>query len=82
MGKAKLQAELGVTKEKSEELFNKYHNRAPFVKQLMNKVTSAAQSKGQIKTLLVDDVDFQSMNLYYVDQIGVRLYLQKIMKEC
>ena len=52
MGKAKLQAELGVTKEKSEELFNKYHNRAPFVKQLMNKVTSAAQSKGQIKTLL------------------------------
>jgi len=52
MGKAKLQAELGVTKEKSEELFNKYHNRAPFVKQLMNKVTSAAQNKGQIKTLL------------------------------
>ena len=52
MGKAKLQAELGVTKEKSAELFNKYHNRAPFVKQLMNKVTSAAQSKGQIKTLL------------------------------
>ena len=52
MGKAKLQAELGVTKEKSEELFNKYHNKAPFVKQLMNKVMSAAQDKGQIKTLL------------------------------
>ena len=52
MGKAKLQAELGVTKEKSEELFNKYHNKAPFVKQLMNKVMSAAQEKGQIKTLL------------------------------
>ena len=52
MGKAKLQAELGVTKEKSEELFNKYHNRVPFVKQLMNKVMSAAQNNGQIKTLL------------------------------
>jgi DNA polymerase I-like protein with 3'-5' exonuclease and polymerase domains len=52
MGKAKLQAELGVTKEKSEELFNKYHNKAPFVRQLMNKVMSAAQKKGQIKTLL------------------------------
>ena len=52
MGKAKLQAELGVTKEKSEELFNKYHGRAPFVKQLMNKIMSAAQDKGQIKTLL------------------------------
>ena len=49
MGKAKLQAELGVTKEKSEELFNKYHNKAPFVKQLMNKVMSTAQDKGQIK---------------------------------
>ena len=45
IGKAKLQTELGVTKEKSEELFNKYHNRAPFVKQLMNKVTSAAQAR-------------------------------------
>ena len=52
MGKAKLQAELGVTKEKTAELFDKYHGRAPFVKQLMNKVMSAAQGKGQIKTLL------------------------------
>jgi DNA polymerase I-like protein with 3'-5' exonuclease and polymerase domains len=52
MGKGKLMAELGVTKEKSEELFNKYHAKAPFVKQLMNKVMGAAQSKGQIKTLL------------------------------
>ena len=52
MGKAKLQAELGVTKEKTAELFDKYHGRAPFVKQLMNKVMSAAQNKGQIKTLL------------------------------
>ena len=52
MGKAKLQAELGVTKEKTAELFDKYHGRAPFVKQLMNKVMSAAQNRGQIKTLL------------------------------
>ena len=35
MGKAKLQAELGVSKEKAEELFSKYHNKVPFVKQLM-----------------------------------------------
>ena len=32
MGKAKLQAELGVTKEKAAELFNTYHGRVPFVK--------------------------------------------------
>ena len=36
MGKNKLQAELGVTKEKAEELFNQYHKKVPFVKQLMN----------------------------------------------
>jgi len=52
MGKAKLQGELGVSKEKSEELFTKYHSEAPFVKQLMNKVMKAAEARGQIKTLL------------------------------
>jgi len=52
MGKAKLQNELNVSKDKADELFNTYHGRVPFVKQLMNEVMSAAQSKGQIKTLL------------------------------
>jgi len=52
MGKAKLQAELGVDKDHAEELFSQYHAKAPFVKQLMNKVMTAGQSKGQIKTLL------------------------------
>ena len=52
MGKAKLQAELGVSKEKADELFNQYHSKVPFVKQLMNNVMSAAQNKGQIKTIL------------------------------
>jgi DNA polymerase I-like protein with 3'-5' exonuclease and polymerase domains len=52
MGKAKLQAELGVSKFKAEELFNKYHSKVPFVKQLMNEIMKAAANKGQIKTLL------------------------------
>jgi len=52
MGKTKLQGELGVSPEKSEELFSKYHGQAPFVKQLMNEVMKAAQSRAQIKTLL------------------------------
>ena len=39
MGKAKLQAELGVTKEKAADLFNTYHSRVPFVKQLMEKAS-------------------------------------------
>jgi DNA polymerase I-like protein with 3'-5' exonuclease and polymerase domains len=52
MGKAKLMNELDLTKDKAEELFSKYHSKAPFIKQLMNKVMNAAQNKGQIKTLL------------------------------
>ena len=52
MGKNKLQAELGLTKEKAAELFNTYHNRVPFVKQLMEKASNRAQDRGQIRTLL------------------------------
>ena len=52
MGKAKLQAELGVSKEKATELFDKYHRKVPFVKQLTNQVMNASQDKGKIKTLL------------------------------
>ena len=52
MGKAKLQAELGVTKDKAAELFDRYHSKVPFVKQLMNKIMSAGSNKGQIRTLL------------------------------
>ena len=52
MGKAKLQAELGVSKDKASMLSERYHARVPFVKQLMNRLMNAASSKGQIKTLL------------------------------
>ena len=52
MGKGKLQAELGVSKEKAEELFQQYHSRVPFVKRLMNSVSNRAQKSGQIRTLL------------------------------
>jgi DNA polymerase I-like protein with 3'-5' exonuclease and polymerase domains len=52
MGKAKLQNELAVSKEKADELFNTYHGRVPFVKELMSGVMNAAQQKGRIKTLL------------------------------
>ena len=52
MGKAKLQAELGVSKEKAADLFNQYHAKVPFVKQLMEKASNRAQDRGQIRTLL------------------------------
>ncbi len=52
MGKAKLQAELGVTEEKAADLFTTYHNKVPFVKQLMGTASNRAQDRGQIRTLL------------------------------
>ncbi len=52
MGKAKLQAELGVSKDKAEELFSIYHERVPFVKSLTRSVSNRAQQRGQIRTLL------------------------------
>jgi DNA polymerase I-like protein with 3'-5' exonuclease and polymerase domains len=52
MGKNKLQAELGVSKEKAENLFRQYHNKVPFVKQLMDNVMHRAQDSGKIRTLL------------------------------
>jgi len=52
MGKNKLQAELGVSKEKSDDLFKQYHNKVPFVKQLMDNVMQRAQGSGKVRTLL------------------------------
>jgi DNA polymerase I-like protein with 3'-5' exonuclease and polymerase domains len=52
MGKNKLQAELGVSKEKAEGLFRQYHSKVPFVKQLMDNVMRRAENSGKIRTLL------------------------------
>jgi DNA polymerase I-like protein with 3'-5' exonuclease and polymerase domains len=52
MGKNKLQAELGVSKDKADSLFKRYHNKVPFVKQLMDNVMQRAQNSGRVRTLL------------------------------
>jgi DNA polymerase I-like protein with 3'-5' exonuclease and polymerase domains len=53
MGKAKLQAELGLnTKMEAENLFNQYHENVPFVKELMAHTSNYAQQEGCIATLL------------------------------
>jgi DNA polymerase I-like protein with 3'-5' exonuclease and polymerase domains len=53
MGKAKLQAELGLsTKAEAENLFNQYHDNVPFVKELMTFTSRLANQNGYIKTLL------------------------------
>ena len=52
MGKAKLQAQLGVSKEKAENLLSQYHTKVPFVQQLLKITMRRAQDRGKIRTLL------------------------------
>ena len=52
MGKAKLQAELELdTKKEAEDLFDKYHDSVPFVKDLMDSTSTKAAENGYIRTL-------------------------------
>ena len=41
-----------MTKEEAEKLFEKYHSRVPFVKDLMNNTSKDSQRNGYITTLL------------------------------
>jgi len=52
MGKNKLQAELGISKDEAEALFRTYHDKVPFVKMLMESVSRRAQDRGKVRTLL------------------------------
>jgi len=68
MGKNKLQAELGLDKDDADELFNKYHSRVPFVKQLMYSVMERAQDAGRIRTVLGRRCRF---NLWEPNEFGI-----------
>jgi len=68
MGKNKLQAELGVSKEDAEDLFRTYHDKVPFVKMLMESVMRRAQNKGRVRTLLGRRCRF---NLWEPNQFGI-----------
>ena len=52
MGKAKLQAQLGVTDSVARDLLAAYHHRVPFVKQLIHHTMDRAQQRGWIRTIL------------------------------
>ena len=52
MGNKKLASELGLDLDSAYELFNKYHSKVPFVKELSQQVSHVASSRGYIKTLL------------------------------
>jgi DNA polymerase I-like protein with 3'-5' exonuclease and polymerase domains len=52
MGKAKLQAQLGVTDQVAKDLLLAYHSKVPFVKQLIHHTMDRAQQRGWIRTIL------------------------------
>ncbi len=52
MGKAKLQAQLGVTDQVAKDLLLAYHDKVPFVKQLIYHTMDRAQQRGWIRTIL------------------------------
>ena len=51
MGKAKLGKELGISKDKAENLLRQYGERVPFVKRLATDVSSSASKYGFIRTI-------------------------------
>jgi len=51
MGKNKLIAELGLLEEQADKLLKQYHDRAPFIKQLIDGASRRAQDKGRIRTI-------------------------------
>ena len=51
MGKAKLAKELGISKDRAEQLLLKYGERVPFVKQLATEVSNSASKYGFIRTI-------------------------------
>ena len=68
MGKAKLTAQLGYGEDHAGKVLKQYHNRVPFVKQLIQQVMSRAQDSGKIRTLLGRRCRF---NLWEPNQFGV-----------
>jgi DNA polymerase I-like protein with 3'-5' exonuclease and polymerase domains len=52
MGNKKLAAELGLDLDSAYDIFNKYHSKVPFVKELSKQVSHVASTRGYIKTLL------------------------------
>lgn len=52
MGKDKLLQQLGINELEAEALFNNYHSRVPFIKELTQTCSRRAENIGHIKTLL------------------------------
>jgi DNA polymerase I-like protein with 3'-5' exonuclease and polymerase domains len=68
MGIKKLAGELSMDLSDAKQLFNKYHSRVPFVKQLIDIATNRAEKYGFIRTIMGRKCRF---NLYVPTEWGV-----------
>ena len=68
MGIKKLSGELSMELSDAKQLFNKYHSRVPFVKQLIDIATNRAEKYGFIRTIMGRKCRF---NLYVPTEWGV-----------
>ena len=81
MGKNKLMAELGLMKESAEKLIQQYHQKAPFVKKLMNNAMRKAEDYGTIRTLLGRICHFDLWIPTYFDIANKPLPLEEARKK-
>jgi DNA polymerase I-like protein with 3'-5' exonuclease and polymerase domains len=69
MGKAKLQAQLGINDDKkAQDILRSYDAKVPFVKRLIKQVMNRAQDRGKVRTLLGRSCRF---NLWEPAQFGI-----------
>ena len=52
MGTDKLCAELGVSRSEGQRILDKYHARAPFMRELYRLCESTAQTRGYVQTMM------------------------------
>ncbi len=70
MGKNKLAAQLGMSLEEAEPLFDQYHKNVPFIRGLSNACANAAERRGYVRTILGRRRHF---NLW--EPIGANIYV-------
>jgi DNA polymerase I len=64
MGKGKLSSELGLTPGEAEDLFEKYHSRVPFVKEMIELTMKKAADVGHVEPCSVVSVVLMNGSLY------------------
>lgn len=69
MGKASLAAQLGMSIDEAEPLFNLYHERAPYARQLMTRASNLVQARGYVMSISGRRHRFDRWEVYGVNKL-------------